>query len=320
MKVYKNETGYIELIKDILEEGVMHPDRTSVGGCIKLFSRTLSFDLTEGHPTSTVRLCSGRLGFEEFWAFLNGVIDIHPYLEERGINFWKGNTTREELDKKGLTHLPEGSIGKGYSFQYRNFGGDFITKTTKIEEGLTRTSVTYEPDMKGFDQIKNLFQELKNNPFSRRHLVSIWNPAPDQMDQMALPPCFWAHEFVCMKNEEGGIDLNLQVFARSSDVVFGLPSNYQQFSIYLQCLAKALGYRAKQIDIVIGDAHIYLNQVDYAKEILQRDLIEGSVDFVLNKPVSSFEEFLSITWDDIELRDYDYNRSKMKTPRPQMAV
>ncbi|CAH7375381.1 Thymidylate synthase [Vibrio chagasii] len=318
MKVYKNETGYLDLVRDVLSEGVHHPDRTSVGGCRKLFSRTLSFDLLDGQPTHTLRLSGGRLGFTEYWAFINGVSDIHPHLSKQGINFWEGNTTREELDKRGLTYLPEGSLGKGYSFQYVNFGGDYITEKSDIGGGAQHTKTIYKPDMKGTNQIKNTYNSLKNDPFSRRHLVSIWNP--NELDEMALPPCFWAHEFVCMKNEDGGVDLNLQVYSRSCDIIFGLPANYQQFSLYLAIMAESLGYRAREIDIIIGDAHIYDNQVKYAEELLTRTPLQVDVKFKLNRNIETFDDFLSVQWSDIELAGHDYIRDKMKTPRPEMAV
>lgn len=311
MKVYENESGYLQLLKDIRDEGVHHPDRTSVGGSTKVFSRTLQFDVSESHPVHSLRLVSPRLGFVEYWAFMNGVTEIHPHLAAQGINFWEGNTTREFLDSRGLYRLPVGHLGKAYSFQYRNFGGDYTE--------LSKKEGSFKPDFAtGYDQIKHIIEGMKKDPFGRRHLVSIWNPS--QLDEMTLPPCFWAHNFMCMKRADGGIDLNLKVFARSNDVLFGLSSNYQQFALYLQIVAKYCGFNAKYLEIDITDAHVYDNQWEYVEELLLREPLNNKVTFTLNKELKTFDDFLSVKWDDIVLDGYDYNKEQMVTPRPEMAV
>ncbi len=243
---------------------------------------------------------------------MNGVVDIHNYLAERNVFFWEGNTTREFLDSRGLYQLPVGHLGKAYSAQYRNFGGDYTE--------LSKKEGTFKPDFStGYDQIKNTLEGLKNDPFGRRHLVSIWNPK--QMKEMTLPPCFWAHNFMCMKRPDGGIDLNLKVYARSNDVLFGLSSNYQQFALYLAAVAEYCGYTPRFLEIDITDAHVYENQWEYVDELLaERKPMGQKVKFKLNKKLETFDDFLSIKWEDIDLEGYDYNREKMKTPRPAMAV
>lgn len=116
-KLYKNEQGYMALLKDILESGVNIPDRTGVGSRA-IFDAKIVYDVSEVFPFSTVRPAPLRLAFEEFWFFLNGKTQTKE-LEEKGCYFWKGNTTREFLDSRGLYDLPEGDMGKAYGYSFR---------------------------------------------------------------------------------------------------------------------------------------------------------------------------------------------------------
>jgi len=202
---YEGERGYMELLWDLLQFGSDTPDRTRVGRR-KLFGVTQRFDLRKSFPHATVRSTPLRIAFEEFWAFLNGRVDIHTYLSEKGIGIWEGNTTREFLDNRGLGHLPEGHMGKAYGFQYRNFNGEYDDKLMPIG---------------GVDQIANIYHELMNNAYSSRMVASIWNPVQEK--DMALPPCWWNHQFVVTHDSAGEKVLNLQVTGRSNDVLFGSP-------------------------------------------------------------------------------------------------
>lgn len=312
MEFYYGEQGYLDLLKFVREEGVHHPDRTDVGSCYKVLSPILYFDQSEGFPSHTLRTLSLRLGFEEFWAFMNGVVDIHPYLSAKGIEFWKGNTTREFLDDRNLHHLPEGSLGKAYSFQYRNFGGDFTE--------LSKREGTYIPDYStGVDQLKQVIEGLKTEPFERRHLVSIWNP--QQLKDMPLPPCFWAHNFMCMRRPDGEIDLHLKVFSRSCDATYGLPNNYQEFAVYHAAVAEYCGYHAGKLIIDMTDCHIYENQLDFVDEIIAtRKPSKERVRLIFKKELNEFEDILSLTWEDIELENLHVDKRPMATAPPKMAV
>src|SRR5690606_12485428 len=119
MKVYQGEAGYLHMVADCLAFGVDVPDRTGVG-CRALFDA--KWVVGDTFPFSTVRPAGLRLAFEEFWFFLNGRTQTKE-LEEKGVMFWKGNTTKEFLARRGLFNLPEGSMGKAYGFQFRNFNG-----------------------------------------------------------------------------------------------------------------------------------------------------------------------------------------------------
>ena len=302
-KTYEGEKGYMEMLSDIMKYGDdigSINDRTSVGHR-KLMNRQLVFDIGNDFPASTSRLVSPRLGFEEFWAFLNGRTDIHPYLSDKNIHFWKGNTTREFLDNRGLTELPEGYLGKAYSCQYRNFGGNL--------------NEDFQPDMtSGFDQLKNIINELQTKPYGRRMLVSIWNPKDEP--EMALPPCFWAHQFV-MLNIGGKDYLNLKVFSRSCDVLFG--TNQQTFAIYIKAISKLLNVNPGLLTIDMTDAHIYFNQFDYVNELLTREVIDPYIPEI-SKDLHSFEDLIGLKWEDIDVDLSSVNREKFVTPHPEMAV
>lgn len=301
MRCYEGEAGYLQLLKDILSEGVDTPDRTGHGRR-KLFDCNLEFDLKDGFPTSTIRPLSLRLGFEEFWAFLNGVVFLHPHLKAKGINFWEGNTTREFLDARGLNYLPEGHCGKSYGFQYRHFNGELDKDFMPVG---------------GVDQISNVYNSLKNDPYSSRHQVTLLNP--DQEVAMPLPACVYGHQFIALPNDDGGIDLNLKVTVRSSDTCYGLFVNTMQLSLYLYAIAKSLGYTPRKVSLLLIDAHIYQSQIPFAKEMVERDKFELPM-IEIKKQLNSLEDVLSMQYEDIELHGLKVNREPFKVEKPSMAV
>jgi thymidylate synthase len=299
---YREEAGYLDMMRDILAYGCRVPDRTGHDR-IKLFSCTLEYDLSQGLAASTVRNAPPRFSFEEYWAFLNGVVFIHPYLSAKGIDIWEGNTTREFLDGRKLTFLPVGHMGKAYGFQYAHFNGVY-------DENFNPTG--------GVDQIKNVFEQLRVNPFSSRHVVSIWNPS--QEAEMALPPCWWAHEFVVTLNAKGEKVLNLQAISRSADVLFGTPFNVSQFSIYLCAMADALGYKRGLLSCLLIDAHLYGSQVKYVEETLTREFSGDKPTITFNKPMKTVEDLRALTWKDIVIGEFQVNKTPYIEKRPKMAV
>jgi thymidylate synthase len=314
---YQDERGYMELLSDLFNFGCDTPDRTGVGRR-KLFSVTQRYDLRKSHPCPTVRPTPLKIAFEEFWAFLNGRVDIHSYLSQKGITIWEGNTTREFLDGRGLHYLPVGHQGKAYGFQYRNFNGDY-------DENYMPTG--------GVDQIKGIYEELMNNAYSSRMVATIWNPSQEK--DMALPPCWWNHQFIVTNTPQGDKLLNLQVTGRSNDVLFGSPFNIQQFGTYLACMAKLTGMVAGELFIMQVDAHIYgkmddlsrdtsenheASQIKYVAETLGREINENPVKLHIKKDLQSLDDMLSLSFEDLSLEGLEVNKSKYKEPRPKMAV
>lgn len=315
--VYFGEKGYLQLLADIMEHGSNTPDRTGVGRK-KLFERFLRFDLRDGFPAFTVRNTQPKPAFKEFWLFLNGELDVHTKLSAEGINFWKGNTSREFLDARGLEKLPVGHIGKSYSFQIRNFGGDYDENFNAIG---------------GTDQLSNIYNTLKNNPYDSRIMLSMWNP--EQEHEMSLPPCWWGHQFLVTIDKNGNNVLNLSVNSRSADLLFGCPYNVPQYAIYLAAMAKAHNMIAGEFSCRFTDVHIYgkdgdldrpqsennpASQFRYVKETLSREYSDEKVTLKFNKDLNSLEDILSLKFEDLEFINYNPNLTKYVETRPQMAV
>lgn len=290
MYVYHGEEGFIDLLRDVLKNGVETSDRTGIG-CIKVFDRKLIWNVGQEFPFSTFRPAPLRMAFEEFWMFMRGETQT-KILEEKGIYFWKGNTSRDFLDKRGLYETPEGDMGKAYGYQWRNYNG-FI------------------------DQLSVTCDTLINDPFSRRMYTTFWNPS--QSNEMALTPCWHSHQFVVMPEKDGSLTLNLKMFSRSLDITFGESFARQQYALYLICMAKLTGMNVGYMSCDLTDVHIYLNQIEYVDEMIQRDMGKnGSLNIL--KEISTKNDMLALEWDDIEVHGLEVNKEPFKTPRPPMAV
>lgn len=292
-KVFIYESGYIDLVEHILSKGIDTPDRTSIGQCRKVFNVTLWFDLRKSQPIPTVRNIPPRWAFEEFWFFMSGSTDT-KVLEDKGITFWRGNTSREFLDGRGLHNLPEGSMGEAYGSQWRNFNGE------------------------GVDQLASTIKTLKEDPYSRRIITTFWNPA--KSDRMALLPCFYEHKFNVEKSNEGVDTLHLTVKSRSCDVAFGLPFNYTQYGLYLAAMAKLVDMDAGTLCINIDDAHIYENQVNWCRELLNRGISREEVKLNINKDLNTLDDLVSLKWGDLEIEGLEVNREPFENKHPDMAI
>lgn len=295
-KVYYDESGYLQLMRDILATSEVYPDRTGVG-CKKTFGASLVFDLRESFPRTSVRNTPLRFAFEEWMFFMRGQTDT-KILEDKGIFIWSGNTSREFLDSRGMTGYAEGELGLAYSWQFRNFGA--------LREN------------EGVDQLDEVFESLKSDPFSRRHYVTFWNAA--QSHHMALLPCFHSHQFHVEKSGEELV-LHLKVFSRSSDVLFGLPFNYCQYALYLQMMSEALGYTAGTLLISLTDAHVYQNQFEYARETVEREIHDWRTRSVtFKKSLECLDDILNLEWSDVVDEGNMVNVTPYKSKKPPMAV
>lgn len=261
--------NYIDLIKKTLESGTPKDDRTGVG-TITTWGDCLRWYLSDGFPILTSRKVSLRLAFEETMFFLRGDTDTKK-LEEKNINIWKGNTTREFLDNRGLNHLPEGDMGKGYGYQFRNFNG--------------------------VDQLYHLIEGLKSDPNSRRHIISAWNPS--QLNEMALPPCHLYQQYQVMDGR-----LNSSFMCRSTDIIYGLPYNIMSYALINIMLSKLLGLKPGELVFFGNDLHIYNNQIDIAKEQILRST-KDLPTLNINKEYNDLEGMLTLEFKDLELVGYD---------------
>lgn len=289
------ESGYLALLESVIKHGNFQESRA--GNIYCLFDGKLWFD-ERNPPIFRSRKINYRYSFEEFWFFLNGKTQTKE-LEEKGIKFWQGNTSREFLDNRGLHHLPEGDMGKAYGYQFRNYQ-DHVDQLTKV------------------------YELLKNDPTTRRAYVTFWNPSQEQ--DMALPPCWHSHQFVVI-----GDTLNLKVLNRSLDVLYGAPFAVFQYWVYFIAMAKLLNLKVGFMSCDLSHIHVYENQVDYIKEYLthSKDNIEriinpwwkdNSLNVEIKKDLNSLDDLLNLKWDDIAINGLEQLDFKAKAKKPKMAV
>jgi len=294
--------NYLDLLQDVLDNGFTKEDRTGIGS-ISVFGRSLRWNLADGFPIITTRKVAFRIAFEETMFFLRGERDTKK-LEDKKIGIWKGNTSRAFLDAKGLQHLPEGDMGYGYSHQWRNFGGEDMVFDYK-------DGITLMPAEKGVDQIRNLVEGIKKNPFDRRHIVTAWNPV--QVHQTPLPPCHILHQYQVTPNGK----LNSSFLMRSNDIPFGLPYNIMGYAFLNIALSKLLSYEPGELVYFGNDVHIYLNQVDMVKEQLQR-IPHQLPTLKIHKSLNTLDDLLKLEYTDVELLDYVADPDIKD--KPKMAV
>lgn len=242
------EEQYRNLIYNITNNGIRKKFRNGFGQYI-FGGITLNYDLREGFPLTTFRSLPLRNIFSELIWMLRGSTDVRK-LQEMGCHIWDANSSREFLDSSGKKHLDEFDIGPTYGFQWRYFGADYINCKTDYNG-------------KGFDQLTNLITNLRENPESRRHIVSLWNPR--DIEKAALPPCMY--EFIFDIEDKY---LNMNVRIRSSDVAVGLPWNIGSSALLLTMIATITEYIPKTLNITIDNAHIYEANLEKLQQVMKR--------------------------------------------------
>ncbi len=276
---------YLDLCKHILENGETRKDRTGTG-TISTFGYQMRFNLEEGFPLLTTKKVFYRGIFEELLWFLSGSTNIKPLVDKKvGIwNEWpykdytnspdyKGETLEEFVEKiRNDQEFADkyGNLGPVYGKQWRNFNGT--------------------------DQIKELIENLKKDPFSRRHMVVAYNPS--EVKDMALPPCHSLFQFYVSAD---GKKLSCQLYQRSGDVFLGVPFNIASYSLLLAMVAQVCGYQPYEFVHTFGDAHIYLNHVDQIHEQLSRTP-RKLPKLILNPEIKDIFDF---KYEDIKIEDYD---------------
>jgi thymidylate synthase len=225
-----DEFQYLELLSEVIHTGAKKTDRTGIG-TRSVFGRQMRFSLTESFPLlTTKKIHLKSIIFELLW-FLRGETNIN-WLRENGVTIWN-----EWANK-------EGELGPVYGYQWRHW------RTTNSETDH-------------IDQISNVIESLKNNPDSRRHIVSAWNPS--EISKMALPPCHLLFQFYVVEDK-----LSCQMYQRSADLFLGVPFNIASYALLTLMMAQVTGLKPAELVITLGDAHLYLNHLDKAEEQLSR--------------------------------------------------
>jgi thymidylate synthase len=223
------ERQYLDLLQDILDNGVQRGDRTGTG-TLGVFGRQMRFDLSQGFPLLTTKKLHLKSIVVELVWFLQGRTNVR-WLQDRGVTIWD-----EWADA-------DGELGPVYGKQWRSWAA---------------------PDGVVVDQMARLVEGLRKNPESRRHVVSAWNPA--EVEDMALPPCHCLFQFFV-----AGGKLSCQLYQRSADVFLGVPFNIASYALLTHMVAQAAGLDVGEFVHTLGDAHLYLNHLDQAKEQLSRE-------------------------------------------------
>ena len=260
---------YLDLVKHVLDNGELKEDRTGTGTKSD-FGYQMRFNLDDGFPmVTTKKLHLKSIIYELLW-FLNGDTNI-KYLQENGVKIWDAWADSN------------GDLGPVYGFQWRNWNND------------------------GIDQISNLINDLKNNPRSRRHLISAWNPSvlPDTSKSFetnvangkaALPPCHAFFQFHVINGK-----LSCQLYQRSADIFLGVPFNIASYSLLTIMIAQGCDLKGGDFIHTFGDAHIYSNHFDQMKLQLTREPRKLPT-IKINTEVRSIFDF---KFEDFVLEDYN---------------
>jgi thymidylate synthase len=260
---------YLDLVKHVLQKGELKADRTGTG-TKSVFGYQMRFDLGEGFPMVTTKKLHLKSIIHELLWFLKGDTNI-KYLKDNGVNIWNAWADSN------------GNLGPVYGFQWRNWNND------------------------GIDQISNLINDLKNNPSSRRHLISAWNPSvlPDTSKSFetnvangkaALPPCHAFFQFHVINGK-----LSCQLYQRSADIFLGVPFNIASYSLLTLMIAQVCNLEAGDFIHTFGDAHIYSNHFEQMKLQLGREP-RNLPTIKINSEVNNIFDF---KFEDFTLENYD---------------
>jgi thymidylate synthase len=250
---------YLELLARVMDEGVERSDRTGTG-TRGVFGHQMRFDLADGFPMLTTKKLHLKSIVHELIWFLQGDTNI-KYLQENGVRIW---------DDWADEH---GDLGPVYGKQWRRW---------ECADGRV------------IDQMSAVVEAIKTNPYSRRHIVSAWNPA--EVDDMALPPCHCLFQFHVANNK-----LSCQLYQRSADIFLGVPFNIASYALLTHMVAQICGLEAGDFVITFGDAHIYTNHYEQVKLQLSRDP-RPLPKLSLNKDVS---DLYSFKFTDVKIDAYD---------------
>lgn len=261
---------YLDLLNDVIVNGVKKEDRTGTG-TLSVFGRVVRFDLNDGFPLVTTKKIHMKSVIYELLWMISGNTNI-KYLQDNGVRIWN-----EWADKNG-------DLGPVYGAQWRNFAGT------------------------GVDQLKDAVKMLKDNPSSRRIIVSAWNPAvlPDESSKdfaanvaagkASLPPCHCFYQFYVSDNK-----LSCMVYQRSADMFLGVPFDIASYSLLTMMMAQVTGHELGELVYVFGDTHVYLNHIEQVKEQLSREPRKLPV-MRINKDVN---DLFSFKYEDFMLDGYD---------------
>jgi thymidylate synthase len=250
---------YLDLLSHVMEHGIEKRDRTGTG-TISTFGYQMRFDLSERFPLMTTKkLHLKSIIYELLW-FLSGSTNVR-YLQENGVKIWNEWAPAE------------GNLGPIYGYQWRSWPA---------------------ADGRAIDQVSSVVTSLKNNPDSRRHIISAWNVG--EIEKMALPPCHILFQFYV-----AGDRLSCQLYQRSADIFLGVPFNIASYALLTMMMAQVTGYKPGEFIHTLGDAHIYLNHIEQVRMQLTREPRQLP-RMTIN---SEIHDILGFRYEDFTLSEYE---------------
>ncbi len=270
---------YQELLRHILENGTRHEDRTGVG-TISVFGYQTRYDLRAGFPIVTTKRVPFRWVAEELFWFLSGDTN-EKNLQARGVDIWAEWADEAHTSRFGRE---VGDLGPIYGYLWRSFGGDY-------------------PEMNGFDQIKDLIEQIETNPNSRRLIVTGWNP--QTATKVDLPPCHTLFQF---KVENKKI-LHCQLYQRSADAFLGVPFNISSYALLTAMIAHVCDLEVGEFVHTFGDLHIYLNHLEQVEELLKREPLPlPKLEFVNAENLKGLDGLLNFKYENLNLIGYQSHK------------
>ena len=289
------EYQYLSLLKNIIRNGIKEKGRngvtyTQIGGMMRFSLENNSI------PLMTTKKLAWRVCLKELLWFMNGDTD-NRLLQKENVKIWNGNSTRDFLDSRGLNHLSENDLGPVYGHQWRFWNSKYHNSKTNYTG-------------KGVDQLQNIVDGIneskKSGESSRRLIMTAWNP--EQIDEMALPPCHVLSQFHITE----GNKLSCTLYQRSADMGLGIPFNIASYSFLTHILAKHCDLEAKEFIHFIGNAHIYDDHLVSLEEQIIKEPFEPA-NILIKEKKDSIEDYKI---DDFEIINYKYHKPINMIMRP----
>lgn len=277
-----DEEQYLKILKNIRDNGDYRLDRTNVG-TLSLSGQQMVYNLTNSFPLLTTKKTWFKGIVEELLFFIRGKCDANE-LETLGINFWKANTSKQYMEAYNLP-WKEGDMGPLYPHSWRHYGAPY--------EGCDKEYL-------GIDQLGELIEGIKNNPYSRRHIVCSWNPC--EINNMVLPPCHCMFQFYVGNKDNSPYYLDCILTQRSGDMFLGIPFNIASYALLTYIIGNITGLQPRKLVHNISDAHIYMNHLDAVNQQLNRTPFPFP-QLRIKRQLSSIDD--NLTFDDFELIDYN---------------
>ena len=310
---------YLDLLQDVLDNGTVRDDRTGVG-TISVFGRQIRFNMADGFPAVTTKALAWKAVVSELLWFLEGSTNEHRLAEIKNDNKPYAELTEKERrtiwtanyenQGKALGYT-DGEMGRIYSIQYRGFRGVKEIKDPMYNQDGSIHGYNVYYDTVVVDQVSDVIEQIKNNPNSRRLVVSAWNPV--DLNNCVLPPCHILYQF-----DVDGDNLSLMWVQRSVDCGTGLPFNIASYALLLHIVARMTGKIPHELIGSLGNTHIYKNHIEQVKEQLSRTPHKlPQLELPSNADYSNIDSFLkSVKTSDFKLLNYEHD-APLKYP---MAV